>query len=529
MNSFRTPLLLSFILLLAISAYTQTLFQNSYKGSNRVNSTGNGMQVTFDGGFIIAGTDSSTGAQGYDVFLLKLNALGDTLWTRSYGNASNEFGQYVIQTTDSGFAIAGQVANGTNWDCLVIKTNKNGDTLWSRNLGGLGDDEANSVAETTGGGLLVSGYTNSFGSYDFYLIHLDHLGNLLSSKTYGTPKNEFAYYAQETFDGGYIIGGVGDSLGRGGYNPMLVKTNNLGDTLWTKVYGTLGVEWVYIVRQTRDSGFIFCGYSTRDTGIAFNTLYLVKTNSLGDTLWSRYYGGSSAQEALDVMETDSGELVLTGVTKLGAGGFDAFIILTDKFGILKKSKTYGSTGDEWSYAIRPTPLYGFSFVGSTSIFTSPGNALYFVRADSSLNTGGCQETQPVFVSYSAVGLSYTPHLSVTTVSPTVAVLHPVITGGSSSVQNCLTMKMGGEKKALEDIAVFPNPSSGECNIIYNTIDINQATAISVFQPSGKMVFSSGPVSIKNCRYDFSFLDGGIYFIRIEQGSQSAVRQWVLIK
>ena len=91
------------------------------------------------------------------------------------------------------------------------------------------------------------------------------------------------------------------------------------DTLWTRTYGGSGDEWAYSVQQTADGGYIVAGY-TYSFGAGGGDFYLVKTNSQGDTLWTRTYGGSDDDGAYSVQQTADGGYIVAGYhPSFGAG------------------------------------------------------------------------------------------------------------------------------------------------------------------------------------------------------------------
>src|SRR2546422_7042577 len=106
-------------------------------------------------------------------------------------------------------------------------------------------------------------------------------------RTYGSTFGDAAYSVQQTADSGYIITGYSRA------DVYLIKTNSLGDTLWTRTFGGSSSEVGLSVQQTTDGGYIIVGY-TQSFGAGSSDVYLIKTNTLGDTLWTRTYGGSSS-------------------------------------------------------------------------------------------------------------------------------------------------------------------------------------------------------------------------------------------
>lgn len=125
--------------LITISINAQTTFQKTYGGTAM--DEAKSVKQTFDGGYIIVGTTTSFGAGGRDVLVIKTNAVGDTLWTKTLGGAiDNEYGYCVQQTLDSGYIVSGVAFsfNDVSGDVYVVKLAANGDIVWTRTYGGLG-------------------------------------------------------------------------------------------------------------------------------------------------------------------------------------------------------------------------------------------------------------------------------------------------------------------------------------------------------------------------------------------------------
>ncbi len=164
----------------------------------------------------------------------------------------------------------------------------------------------------------------------------------LWTKTYGGTGFDDGYSVQETSDGGYIVAGNTESFGAGGCDIYLIKTEADGDTMWTKTYGEGGdYDWLISVQPTSDSGYIVAGF-TDSQGAGSADVWLIKTDSNGDTLWTKTYGGDAADYGYSVQQTSDGGYIVAGSTEsAGSGNGDAWLIKTapDTFGIAEYQNT----------------------------------------------------------------------------------------------------------------------------------------------------------------------------------------------
>jgi len=190
-----------------------------------------------------------------------------------------------------------------------------------QNFRGLEYDRGYSVYQTSDGGYIITGYTNSFGAgmEDVWLIKTNDLGDTLWTKTFGGIYNERGYSVLQTTDSGYVI--CGYTASPSSSNVWLIKINANGDTLWTNLIEGASYSQGYSIQQTTDDGYII-------TGSIFEDLWLIKTDSSGDTLWTKTFGESGyVDKGYSVQQTTDGGYIITGSTKLStAGGGDVWLI-----------------------------------------------------------------------------------------------------------------------------------------------------------------------------------------------------------
>jgi hypothetical protein len=370
------PLFLIPLLSISNHSAAQNAFEKTYGGEGV--DEGYSVQQTSDGGYIVAGSTQSFGAGLRDVYLIKTDSSGDTLWTKTFGGGDDDFGWSVKQTTDGGYIIAGITRSfglGSE-NAYLIKTDALGDTLWTKTFGEIGGSRAFEVQQTSDGGYVVVGDKSS----DVYLIKTDGLGDTLWTRTYGGDDFGDGFSVQQTSDGGYVIAGlffppVGDE------EVYLIKTDSFGDTLWTRTYGGSDDDWGTSVRQTSDGGYIITGV----TGFSIadeesGDVYLLKTNASGDTLWTKSYGGEDFDSGREVGQTSDGGYFIVGYTH-SFGGSDVYLIKTDSFGDSLWTRTYDSDVGARGFSGQQTADGEYILAGYDFATDVEGLDVYLIHTD----------------------------------------------------------------------------------------------------------------------------------------------------
>jgi hypothetical protein len=357
-----------------------TLWTRTYGGANW--DMAYAVQQTDDGGYIVVGSSDSFGAWDSDFYLVKTNGEGDTLWTRSYGGSESDYAYSVQQTFDEGYIVAGSTISfgAGGLDFYVVKTDSQGDTLWARTYGGSNYENAYSIQQTADGGYIVAGSTSSFGAglVDIYLVKTDSQGDTLWTRTYGGSESDYARSVQQTFDGGYIITGYTNTFASGIYDSYTVRTDSQGDTLWTRTYGGIYDEAAYSVQQTSDGGYVLAGY-TNSFGVGSQDYYLVKTNNQGDTIWTRTYGGNHDDVATSVQQTVGGYIVAGFSYSFDVGNYDFYLVRTDNQGDTLWTRTYGGSNWDMASSVQQNTDGGYVVAGYTESYGAGNRDFYLVK------------------------------------------------------------------------------------------------------------------------------------------------------
>jgi len=312
---------------------------------------------TQEGGFVLAGTSySGKGLDkkddckgGSDIWLIRINEFGDELWQKTIGGASDEEARAVIQTTDMGFFVAGNVQNSTKGygskDVLVVRLDKNGKELSQLVLGGKGLDEVEKMIPTKDGGALLGAYSRSnaggskksenFGEGDYWIIKLSKDGKVEWEKNFGgTGDDHFRTLALTST--GYLIGGESRSERSGnktvgieeGTDLWLISLDERGEETWQKSYNfknrdvLMGMSVISGKMEDgsgKSKGILLGGYTQAEGRIESDdeTFWMLYLDQNGNEQWRKHVKGESRkkEERLsDIKLNRDGSIVLAGTS-----------------------------------------------------------------------------------------------------------------------------------------------------------------------------------------------------------------------
>ncbi len=332
----------------------------------------------------VSGDKSAANKGGHDIWVVRMNAVGQKLWDRSYGSGWNEFATGVENTADGGYIISGTITKtaGSNpnpgdvsdpdfttaadSDFWILKIDAAGNKQWDKRLGSTGNEISSDVIVSPEGGYLIEGRTTvllpeydvseaSRGGTDIWAVKLDAGGNKQWDKRFGSSDTEIARKIVLDSDGGYLL--TGDSYGGAGFDKSesnkgsvefdgdvwFIKIDPYGNKLWDKTIGGAASESLRMITPTSDGGYMIIAQTESDPSgdktapkkASVYDYWAIKLDANRNVLWDKAYGQLGASNNLSVAIPASdggfymaGSLAGTGLTgdKADPGGQAAWII-----------------------------------------------------------------------------------------------------------------------------------------------------------------------------------------------------------
>ena len=315
-----------------------------------------------NGEFLATGTTTDYAEKrfNYTVWLMKFNNKGDSIWARGYGSDNNENGNTVIKTNDGNFLLSGTADYDGDMkeEVFLLKIDQNGDTIWSKNYGGASFEYLGRAIQTPDSGFVVAASSYSFGNgVQFYILKTDKNGDTLWTKNYGGAQNDYVECLTTDNHGRFYFGGFSKSFG-GKNKRYLIKLNSEGDTLWTKYFPATNQENIGNMKFTKDNHLILCGASltSGSTGLSF----IMKLDTMGNVIWEKYNADLLKPE--DIIETKDGGYAMIGYAP-GLSPAKTALAKTDKNGKLMWSKLYKSQFSTVGFTILENNIGGYLIAG----------------------------------------------------------------------------------------------------------------------------------------------------------------------
>ncbi|MDB5272268.1 MAG: lipoprotein [Chitinophagaceae bacterium] len=366
--------------------YSQTYFEKTY--GSAYDDEAYFIENTNDKGFVVTGRTKAGGID-FDIFIMKIDSLGQQEWFRIIKNAGNDCGRAVRQTCDNGYIVGGEVVVNTgpqaNALCYTLaKFNVNGNLLWQSTYDNGGPSF---LSITKDGGFLMAGNNQLLSSpySDAVLMKTDSTGSLEWYNVYDGGNNE-TYYGFSESDDGYMVVGYTNSFGTGLSSGIISKIAHDGLFQWSRVNSfNTGYSCFYNC-SSHGSSFLAIG-ETESASIGSRDIWIYKFDTTGNTIWSRAFGTRNYDESFSLAYSPNGEITVAGSSDMGNSlGYNGSLFRCDDNGNLLWSKTYGGVKDDSFADLKTVGVNGTIACGFTKN-GSGGKDIYIVRTDNNGNIG----------------------------------------------------------------------------------------------------------------------------------------------
>jgi hypothetical protein len=391
----KVLLIVSLMFFLSPFIKAQATFQKIYPSSIR-NQSGTDVLPGIDGGYIIVGSTETSITNDLDIEIMKTDDSGDTLWTKRYGGSKPDYPNNILKTNDGNYFVIGYTQSfGTgDYNNYLLKLKPNGDTIFTKVYGGFGNEDAKEIVATADGNYVIVGGSNSvnYANNDVQLIKINAVGDIIWTKYYGGPNYESARSVKLCSDGGFIMVGKTATAATSVATMYLVRTDLNGDTLWTKkIGGANSYEGKSVIVNTDGSYTIALDDSsaTRDSDVR-----VMNIDATGKTIiWNKMYGGLQKDIAKMIQSTSDGGYIIASISRsFGWVNPDMWLIKLDASGNSQWTHNYGGAGHEHCFAVRPTADGDYIAIGHSKSYSTNGNTqIMFVKVDPSGNVAVVDE------------------------------------------------------------------------------------------------------------------------------------------
>lgn len=374
---------------------------------------------TSDGGFILGGytsggisgdkTEANMG--GTDMWVVKLDALGNIQWQNSIGTSSSDNLVDIVQTVDGGYLLGCTSSAGISGDKTeaaiglsdfwIIKLNASGVIMWQNTIGGTGNDNLTDIEPVPSGGFLLSGYSSSgisgdktdanIGLYDYWIVKINPFGTIQWQHTLGGDNNDKLLQTVKSNSGNYVLAGQSISGISGNKTEAQIGTEDYwlveididGNIIWQNTIGGPGYDVFESICVIENGGYLIGGTSSSNIGgdktaLSFNNIryseiydgyeveetddmWVIKLDSVGNVIWDKTFGSYKEEQLGNIVQANDNRFWIIGEAGSGSytSGFAYSTYAIDSNGLiiwsdlLNGDVLYDLYGD-------PYPLNGFS-------------------------------------------------------------------------------------------------------------------------------------------------------------------------
>jgi len=512
--------LLLFILIInSFPSSSQVFFQKLFGKISPAGLMAHSVYQTADGGYVAGGGTGMAFSYSHAA-LVKFDSLGNEVWNKIYNpGGSSDISLYALQANDSGYLLVGY-KHGIDYELYIIKTDASGNVLWAKTYGGLYDTDGFSAAQTADGGYVIAGTADNNGApVGSLLVKMNAAGNVLWTRLF----NDLSSYGViETPGGGFVLSSLSHNVGS--FKIGLTKTDSDGNLLWHIFYeGVPTTGTAFSFCRTMDNGFIVAGH-TDSVGAGNNDIVLVKTDSSGNILWSKAYGGAMNELPYCVKELAGGDIVIAGTSNSFSASSDVYFLRTDNTGNILWSRTFG---DAWHDEVSSTAATfqqtsdsGFVLAyASDTVGQNLGISDIFLVKTDATGFSGCNEGNPTTIVTPLTLLQMNDSLHSDSLVLTETMQTITVSSAGTLVSICESIGIG-EAKEETGIDIYPNPTTGKFTI--KNAEFRESQTIEIYNTLSQkvmVVHLPTPNSLLQTGMDISMLRSGIYFVQATSGDK----------
>jgi hypothetical protein len=451
-------------------------------------------------------------------------------WENVYGQGGIEYGYRVRTCVDQGYIVAGSTSSNGISDGHLVRVDSLGLVMWTKYFAGNNVDVLRSLKQLPDSGYIIAGYSNSggHGGYDGWVLRTDENGDTLWTKYIGTSDWDFFYDVAPTYDGGFILSGGTYGAGAGDEDMYFVKIDANGDTLWTKTYGGIKADEARSVCETGDSLLAAAGF-TYSRGDTLGDSWILRMNAVGDTLWTKTMSTPNAEDAAYGIAAfrPYNRLFITGYTKVN-GNSDCYILCLNYNSNQFYSVVFPQPLDDSYAGIEVNAAGVVAAVGTTFSFGGGNGDMYFFNDKSGWFTttyGTLQADMGYSVDFTHDGgyiaCGYTTGFN--SIQPNIYLVKMDTTGYSSGILNIREQPVAS---AFASTSTFPNPASETVFFTFDgTNSIEGDLSMTIYDISGRQVQNVLPSQWQitgeksaTCSFNVEQLSEGIYHYVVSDNS-----------
>lgn len=417
-----------------------------------------------DGTTILAGETKTPGGGGKDGLVVRIDALGNLMWSRTFGGSDEENFQEMVLTSDGGIAILGTSYSypSGNGQMILVKIDTTGQLIWEHTYGGNLFEEGFGMAEDSDGGFILTGYGQSYGagSNDNYVIKTDNLGGIVWQKNIGSTGTERPWNIKPYGAGGYLLTGYTGSFGNW-LQCFVSRLDSTGTPMWTQLIGDENIDVGQVVREVAGGEILVAGQYASDSVTLKGLLW--KLDPSGNTIWAKAYSANGDMAFHDIEVDADGDYTITGSTG-NKPTRNGLIMHTDSSGSVHFVNTFGGSDDEIFLEVARTFDGGWVAAGACySAFDPLGNG-YVVKVDSN-GTSGCMEIE-VLINIDTIqpdtAVTFMVDTNSMQVDSTIATMNASIS--DSNFCRSVIVGIASDDRHQESATIFPNPGHSAFNV-----------------------------------------------------------------